>query len=255
MIKTVVFIGAGNVAYHLAQAINRSDFEVLQVFSRTHLSAKGVGEKINCPYTNNKNEIIKNADLYICSVSDDNIIDALSDINFTPNSIIVHTAGSVNMNILNQFSEQVGVLYPMQTFSKNKEIDFNKLSIYLEASNDETYKELYNFAIQISPNIKQLNSENRLKLHTAAVFACNFTNHLYRLSADIMQESGLEFSELLPLIDETCNKVHYLSPSEAQTGPAIRRDEKIIQKHLNSLDENKKVIYSLLSKSIQYEKL
>jgi predicted short-subunit dehydrogenase-like oxidoreductase (DUF2520 family) len=252
-VKKVVVIGTGKVASHLIKAIVQAGHTIVQVVGRSEDSVQRLFATtgITLPYTCQKEQVCQEADLYICSVKDDAIAQAIAGINIPNHALLVHTSGSTDAAVLAPFATYFGVLYPMQTFSYGKEVDFTKIALYIEANNITKEDQLYLFASKLSPNIKRVNSAMRAKVHLAAVFACNFSNHLYTLAEKVLGEVNLPFSDLLPLIDETTQKVHVLSPREAQTGPAIRRDENIINKHLEQLDGKAKVIYELLTKSIQ----
>ena len=158
------------------------------------------------------------------------------------------------MEILKDFSSNIGIFYPLQTFSKAKDVDFSQIPLYIEANNKDKENELLLFASTFSTRAKLVNSENRAKVHLAAVFACNFTNNLYAIASDILEKAGLGFEDMLPLIGETTEKIKTLHPRKAQTGPAIRRDSKVIEKQLNALEGREKQIYKLITESIQDEK-
>lgn len=255
--KKVVVIGTGKVASHLTKAIVTAGHEVVQVVGRSEQSINRMFAEMGMtlPYTTQKSEVTPCADLYICSVKDDAITEAIQGINIPQDALLVHTSGSTDAAVLAPLAAHYGVLYPMQTFSYGKEVDFSKVALYIEANNDNHLNKLTLFAQTLSPNVKQVDSAMRTKVHLAAVFACNFTNHLYALAADILQEANLPFSDLLPLVNETTQKVHTLSPRMAQTGPAIRHDQQIINKHLDQLNGKAKVLYQLLTESIQDDKL
>ncbi len=255
--KKVVVIGTGKVASHLTKALLAKGIEVAQIVARSEASALRMMQVIgtDLPYTTQKLAVINDADLYICSVKDDAITQAIDGIKFPENALLVHTSGSTNSLVLAPFATHFGVLYPMQTFSYGKEVDFNRVALYIEANSDIYVNKLHLFANKLSPNVKEVSSETRTKVHLAAVFACNFTNHLYSLAEKVLAEANLPFSDLLPLIDETTEKVHTLSPAQAQTGPAIRRDWPIIEKHLSQLEGKEKTIYQLLTESIQNDQL
>ena len=255
MIQKVVIIGAGNVATHLGKAIKNAGFEILQVASRTEESARALGTLLGVPFTSSEGELNKEADLYIVSVKDDAIVSALTTFSLPENALVVHTAGSVPMEILKDFSANIGILYPLQTFSKQKNVNFKEIPVYIEANNEDNVSRLLQFANAFSDRAKQVNSENRAHVHLAAVFACNFSNHLYSIASDILEKAGLSFDDMLPLISETTEKIKFLHPRKAQTGPAIRRDSKVIEKQLNALEGREKQIYKLITESIQDEKL
>lgn len=240
-------IGSGNVAQHLIQAFSIStEIELVQVFARkpesvSHLIAE---DKIISSF-----DELKPTDLTIIAVSDDAIASVSKQIPFK-DRLVVHTSGSVAMDSLNSKNRK-GVFYPLQTFSKSKEIDFKVIPICLEAENEEDYKTLETVAKAISHSIANIDSEQRKALHVAAVFVSNFTNHLYQIGNEICQENQISFDILKPLIQETANKILSLPPAEAQTGPARRNDTQTINAHLNFLtNENQKEIYKMLTKSI-----
>lgn len=255
--KKVVVIGTGKVASHLTKALLQAGVKVLQVVGRSNESVKRLFDHIGTtlPYTTKKTEVSQEADLYICSVKDDAITQAVQGITIPENALLVHTSGSTDAAVLAPFATHYGVLYPMQTFSYGKEVDFSKIALYIEANSINHLNRLDVFAHTLSPNVKQVDSAMRAKVHLAAVFACNFTNHLYALAQDVLQEVNLPFTDLLPLVDETTQKVHTLSPRMAQTGPAIRRDQHIINKQLDQLQGRSKSIYQLLTESIQDDQL
>ena len=243
----VAIIGSGNVAYHLIQAFSKSDeVELVQVMARNKESVSSLisNEKIITNYSD-----LKEVDLYLIAVSDDAIATVSSQIPFQ-NKLIAHSSGSFATNDLDDKNRKAG-FYPLQTFSKSKEVDFKTIPICLEAMNAEDLATLEIVAKSISNSVYNINSEQRKALHVAAVFVSNFTNHLYQIGNEICKDNQLNFDLLKPLIQETANKIMDLSPNEAQTGPAKRKDTKTINSHLNFLsDENQKEIYKLLTKSI-----
>ena len=240
-------IGSGNVAQHLIQAFSKStETELVQVFARNPESISHLFpiDKI----ISNLNEL-KPVDVTIIAVTDDAITNVSKQFPFE-NQLVVHTSGSLAMEALDSKNRK-GVFYPVQTFSKSKEVDFKTIPICLEAENDTDFQLLVNVAKAISNSINNVNSEQRKALHVAAVFVSNFTNHLYQIGDDICDKNGLSFDILKPLIKETANKILTLPPTEAQTGPAKRKDTQTINAHLNFLtDENQKEIYKILTKSI-----
>ncbi|MCL2651277.1 MAG: DUF2520 domain-containing protein [Candidatus Azobacteroides sp.] len=246
----MVFIGAGNVATHLSLALQQSGCSILQVYSKTELSASVLGEKLQVPYSTSLSEINPDADVYIFSVKDSVLIDCIKEMPVVK-GIFIHTAGSVPLSIFDGFTNRAGVFYPLQTFSKNRKVSFSGVPIFIETFNKEDEDLLSELANLISKNVSVLSSEKREYLHLSAVFACNFVNHIYDLASQILKEQNLPFDILLPLIKETAAKVCEMTPREAQTGPAVRHDKLIIQQHIELLtDENKKKIYEMLSQSI-----
>ena len=243
----VSIIGSGNVAQHLIQAFSKTaDIELVQVFARNAASVSHLltPEKI---YTN-FNDIIA-ADVFIIAISDNAIAGVSAALPFS-NELVVHTSGSLSTEAIDSKNRQ-GVFYPLQTFSKSKKVDFKTIPICLEAQNEKDYHILETVAESISKKVFKINSEQRKALHIAAVFVSNFVNHLYQIGNNICLENKLSFEMLQPLIQETAAKILTLSPNDAQTGPAKRKDTEIINAHLQFLtNENQKEIYKLLTKSI-----
>ena len=226
---SVLLVGKGNVATHLYTAFLKADgISVKQISSR-------------------KLENVTPADVTIIAVSDDVIAEVSSKIK---NTFVVHTSGSVSLNDLKNNSNK-GVFYMLQTFSKDKEVDFSEIPFCLEATNEKEYQLLERLAKSIGIKIYTINSEQRKTLHVAAVFVNNFTNHLFKIGNDICKENYIPFEILQPLIKETFLKIQSLSPEKAQTGPAIRKDKKTIKNHLNLLNTGQQEINNILTKSIQ----
>ena len=246
MIK-VSIIGSGNVAQHLINAFaNAENIELFQVFARNKSSISHLinPNKIVSDY----NDLLE-ADLCIIAVSDNAIADVSSKIPFS-NKLIAHTSGSFSIDELDSKNRKA-VFYPLQTFSKNKKINFREIPICLETQTESDYQIIEKVAKSISSKIYKINSEQRKSLHVSAVFVCNFVNHLYQIGNEICEENNVDFEILKPLIQETANKIISLSPNEAQTGPAKRNDSQTINSHLQFLsNDNQKEIYKLLTKSI-----
>ena len=248
----VVFIGAGNLAYHLSKALHKSGFQIAQIYSRSEASAKELALLFHVPYTTSITNVFDNASLYIISVSDDAIESVATNFRSTE-GLVIHTSGSVPMEILSGKNKNFGVFYPFQTFSKNREIDFSKIPIFLEANSQKNLEILQYIAKGISNQIFLASSQQRMQVHLSGVFCCNFVNHLYQLSAEMTHHAGFEFDVLTPLILETARKaITTGNPGLVQTGPAIRNDSKVINKHLEFLSHNLQVqkIYSILSEDI-----
>ncbi|NDV77729.1 Rossmann-like and DUF2520 domain-containing protein [Dysgonomonas sp. 511] len=246
----VVLIGAGNVATQLGRALYSKSFDIVQVYSRTETSASLLAKEIGAIAITDISKIAIDADFYIFSLKDSVLEDVLKQVPEN-NGIWIHTAGSLPLDIFCPYTSRCGVLYPFQTFSKNREICWAEIPLFVEASDEAVLSEIRNMADKLSGKVYPLSSEKRKYVHLTGVFACNFSNHMYTLSKLFLAKVGLPFDVALPLIDETANKVHTLSPEEAQTGPAVRYDENIIHKHLDLIeDEQIKKIYALLSESI-----
>jgi predicted short-subunit dehydrogenase-like oxidoreductase (DUF2520 family) len=248
----IVLIGAGNVATQLGVALQANGFPVIQVYSRTLASAKRLGEKLQTAYTDALHQIVLDAGLYIFAVND-SVLPAILKAFPAAGGLWVHTAGSVSMDVFKESrAERYGVLYPLQTFSRNRDLSFAAIPVFIEANRPEDEQLLENIALALSGKVTRLSSEKRKHLHLAAVFACNFTNHLYASAAKILEEQDLPWDVLLPLIEETAAKVRELHPKEAQTGPAVRYDTDVMNKHLELLkdDPDQQEIYRILSRNI-----
>ena len=251
MIEKVVIIGAGNLATQLSLALHENGIEILQVYSRTVESAKVLAEQLDCRFTTSINKIGKNADLYIFALSDkalQPILDKLS----IPIGKVVHTAGSISLDIFENYAENYGVFYPLQTFSKERKVDFSDIPICIESNNMEFQEDLIVLAQRISKSVYLITSEQRKQLHLAAVFTCNFANHMYSIGQELLAEKDVDFKLLKPLIAETAQKVLQLDPLSAQTGPAVRFDEEIMSSHENALKNTPdfQKLYRFVSESI-----
>ena len=250
---SVVFIGSGNLATHLAKAMYTTGYSIEQIYSRTIDSAKVLAEAVDAKYTNQIDSISKSATIYITALTDEALVDLVSELTEgREQGLWVHTAGSVPISLWKEHCSHYGVLYPMQTFSKKKEVVFKEIPVFIEASTPSDLELLNGIAKTLTEKVYEASSEQRKSLHLAAVFACNFTNHMYALASDLLKDNDLPFEVLLPLIDETAQKVHQLKPNEAQTGPAIRNDKEVMDDHLDLLYKypNLKHIYKEISKSI-----
>jgi len=245
---TVVLLGAGNVATHLFKAfLNSEKIELKQWYNRTLKTIDKYKNKVSI--TDDLSQLEK-ADIYIMAVSDDVIEDLSKQLPFE-NRLVVHTSGSTSLYAVDM-KQKRGVFYPLQTFSKDTDIDFSEVPLCVEALKKEDLPILKQLAAAIGSRSHKVNSDQRQALHLAAVFVNNFTNQLFRVAHEITEANGAEFDILKPLIKETANKIETLSPLRAQTGPAKRNDKKTIKRHLKQLDsEHHKAIYELLTKSIQ----
>lgn len=250
---SIVLIGAGNVATHLGKAFHEAGCRIRMVYSRTKESARILAESIGCPYTTDITSIDNEADIYIVSLKDsvlDHILPELVKCN--SKALFVHTAGSVSIDIWKGLTHRYGVIYPMQTFSKQRDINFDNVHFFIEANTEEDTEMLIKTASLISRHIFKASSEQRKYLHISAVFACNFANHMYSICEHLLTSHGLPFSAMLPLIDETAEKVHHLSPVSAQTGPAQRDDHNIMNSHLSLLKDEPEIaeLYLRISENI-----
>lgn len=243
----IVIIGSGNVAYHLAKAFTESGVEVAQIFGRNENDLSKISAELNIPYSS---EILAKADLYIISVSDASVSE-VSELIKTEDSLVAHTSGSVSREAL-RGNYRKAVFYPLQTFSKSKNLDYSKIPFFIDAENENDGEILKNLASKISKNVMFANDEKRKYIHLTAVFACNFVNHLYARAKEISDSQEIPFEYFLPLIDETTQKIHELDPKLAQTGPAIRGDERVLELHESLICEEEKLkIYKTLNESIK----
>lgn len=243
----IVLIGSGNVAFHLAKAFTEAQIPVSQIFGRNTTELQKISEQFSIPFST---ETLADADLYIISVSDSSIAEVSSLIK-NENALVAHTSGSVSREALNG-NYRKSVFYPLQTFSKSKNLDYSKIPFFIDAENENDEEILKNLVSKISKNVMLANDEKRKYIHLTAVFACNFVNHLYARAKEISDSQGIPFDYFLPLIDETTQKIHELEPKLAQTGPAIRNDEKVLKLHESLLtDEEKLKIYKTLNESIK----
>ena len=248
----IVLIGAGNLATHLGKALHAAGHDVVQVFSRTMQSAETLASLLDAEPLTDMAQVRDDADVYIFSVKDSALEQLISQLCGGEKKVFLHTAGSMPMSVFRGKALHYGVLYPMQTFSKQREVDFSIIPCFIEANDEFALKQIEGLAGQISHRVYQLSSEDRKYLHLSAVFACNFANHCYAASQELLQQHGVPFDVMLPLIDETAAKVHGMTPKEAQTGPAVRYDENVIGKQIQLLENQPyfQKIYDCMSKSI-----
>ncbi len=243
----IVLIGSGNVVFHLAKAFTEAQISISQIFGRNTTDLQKISEQFSIPFST---ETLVDADLYIISVSDSSIAEVSSLIK-NENALVAHTSGSVSREALSG-NYRKSVFYPLQTFSKSKNLDYSKIPFFIDAENENDEEILKNLASKISKNVMFANDEKRKYIHLTAVFACNFVNHLYARAKEISDSQGIPFDYFLPLIDETTQKIHELEPKLAQTGPAVRGDNRILELHEQLIaDEEKLKIYKTLNESIK----
>ena len=245
-------VGAGNVAWHLSQALKTAGFIPKGVYSRHKNKANALANVLQCNAYDVFEKVKEQASMFVISVKDDAITDVFEKAYIScPNSFFVHTAGSVSIDVFKNKAKSYGVLYPLQSFCIKRDLDFNNIPLFVEGNNDNATSILCSIASKISKRpVTVLNSKRREKMHLAAVFASNFTNHCYACAKQLLEESGVKFSALLPLIDETCKKVHELPPEDAQTGPAVRYDKTVLSMQEKMLQGTKLDIYRSISRSI-----
>lgn len=269
----IVLIGAGNLATHLGKALHAAGHDMVQVFSRTMQSAETLASLLDAEPLTDIAQVRDDADVYIFSVKDSALVQLVAQLcrhdadglgedgavnalrkakKGEHERVFLHTAGSMPMSVFKGMAQHYGVLYPMQTFSKQREVDFSIIPCFVEANDEFAQKQIEGLAREISGRVYQLSSEDRKYLHLSAVFACNFANHCYAISQELLEEHGIPFDVMLPLISETAAKVHEMMPKDAQTGPAVRYDENVIGKQSKLLENHPhfKKVYDSMSKSI-----
>lgn len=254
---SIVMVGAGNLATQLARAFYRKGFRIVQVFSRTEEAASALALEVEAAWTANIADLVGDAQLYVVALTDEVLPSLVSRLVAGRESgVWVHTAGSLPVDVWAGHVSRYGVFYPMQTFSKRHEVDFSQIPVFVEGSNAEVTAFIHAVASAVSEQVYEASSEQRRYLHLAAVLACNFTNHLYSLASDLLTRHGLPFEALLPLIDETARKVHFLTPCAAQTGPAVRGDQAVMERHLSLLaaDPDLQELYRRMSAGIARER-
>ncbi|MCQ2960248.1 MAG: F420-dependent NADP oxidoreductase [Bacteroidales bacterium] len=248
----VVIIGAGNVGTHFAKALQMAGANIIQVFSRTMKSAVELASEVSSSFTTDIQNVTQNADLYLLCVNDSTISPIIKQLQIGE-KLIVHTSGCVGIDVFEGYALNYGCVYPVQSFSKFKDLNYNEIPVFVEANNDENQQVLIDLMRLITPHVQILSSQQRKYLHLSAVLLNNFTNHLCTLSEMMMKENQLQFDLLKPLLKETFEKIVKYSPYEAQTGPAVRGDEFILQKHRELLENHRDIleIYNAISYSIK----
>ena len=269
----IVLIGAGNLATHLGKALHAAGHDMVQVFSRTMQSAETLASLLDAEPLTDIAQVRDDADVYIFSVKDSALVQLVAQLcrheadglgedgavnalrkakKGEHERVFLHTAGSMPLSVFKGMAQHYGVLYPMQTFSRQREVDFSIIPCFVEANDEFAQKQIEGLAREISGRVYELSSEDRKYLHLSAVFACNFANHCYAISQELLEEHGIPFDVMLPLINETAAKVHEMKPKDAQTGPAVRYDENVIGKQSKLLENHPhfKKVYDSMSKSI-----
>ncbi len=248
MKKRVVIIGSGNVATSLAMAL-RDKCDVAQIYSRTLAHAHALSQKVGCEAIDDLKKLSQDADVYIISVNDDAIGDVI-DASPSNNALWLHTSGSTPISVFEGKRRRYGVCWPAQSFTKSLIAAMDDVHFFIEGSDEATTHEIEAFIASITRNVHEATSKDRLRLHVASVFACNFANHMFTLSGEVLEDAGLPFDAMLPLIKTTVAKLDTMPPAESQTGPASRGDTDIIKKHLSILNGDRRKIYKMLSESI-----
>lgn len=251
----IVIIGTGNVAAVLGRKFRKAGHKIVQVVGRNSTAASALAYEWDTVSTNYQTPINQNADVYLIAVSDDALDEVINDLKLK-GKVVAHTAASVPKEVLKHITEHYGVFYPLQSLRKDMK-ELPDVPLFIDSSDDMTRKVLEKLAQSIAPeHVVEAGDDTRLKLHVAAVVVSNFVNHLYALAQEYCRKEGLDFKQLLPLIEETATRVKTVSPKEAQTGPALRHDAETIHKHLELLKNHPQLknVYVLLTESIQQMK-
>lgn len=247
-IQKIGIVGAGNLAWHIAAGINNSGLDLVGVYNRTSSKAEELAARLNTKVVTNFNAF-RQCDLILLLVKDDAIREMAAQLQQSK-AVIAHTSGNTSLEVL--FPHQkTGVFYPLQTFSKDVAVNLNKVPILVEGSTDQIENGLYELASRLSKKVYKINSQQRRRLHVAAVFANNFANHMLKQAYDICEENDIPFEVLSPLIKETIEKIKTVTPAQAQTGPAVRHDEKTIKIHKDLLEGSHLELYELITKDIE----
>ncbi|MGB1316995.1 MAG: Rossmann-like and DUF2520 domain-containing protein, partial [Flavobacteriales bacterium] len=247
--KNVVLIGAGHMAHHLGNALKRSNNKLLKIINRSAENGERLAFELGCEFSTEFNSIPEEADVVIIAVKDDAVKAVANQV--SANGIIVaHTSGSVPMSDLENASDKIGVFYPLQTMHKDAEVDMSEVPFCIEGNSKWNEGVLLELARSLSENVQVLTSEQRKVSHVAAVFACNFSNHFYALSEQILEENGMNLDILKPLIKKTASNILTDHPKALQTGPAKRNDVKVMEEHQQMLSPELKKLYAEVSESI-----
>jgi predicted short-subunit dehydrogenase-like oxidoreductase (DUF2520 family) len=248
----IVIIGTGNAATVLGRKLKQAGHRIVQVFGRDASAASQLAYQLDTESTNYWSVIRKDADIYVIAVADEAITEVAKHVH-VPGKVVVHTAASIKKDVLKSMSHHYGVFYPLQSLRKDRAA-LPEIPLFIDASDDITRKKLEQLADSISKgHVMEADENERLKMHVAAVFVSNFVNHLYTVAEEFCNKEGMDFQQLLPLIEETAQRIKSTSPSKAQTGPAIRNDEATIKQHLKLLEKYPKLkkIYEVMTRSIQ----
>ena len=243
----IAILGSGNVAYHLAKMFKEKNIPISQIFGRNEKDLQEISEQFEIPFSTTE---LADAELYFIAVNDDAVA-AISKNIKNQNSLVAHTSGSLPKEIL-EGNYRKASFYPLQTFSKSKMLQYSEIPFFVEAENEADSQILENLALKISEKVMKSDYEKRKYIHLTAVFACNFVNHLFARAKEISDSQQIPFDYFLPLIKETTSKIEKIEPKLAQTGPAIRNDEKILQLHEALITEEEHLkIYQVMNESIK----
>lgn len=249
----ITLIGAGNLATNLGKALLKAGHNIVQVYSRTEESATTLARILDAEPVCSISDVDDTASVYIIAVKDSALASLLPSLCMNRgDKIFLHTAGSMNINVFDGMARNYGVFYPMQTFSKEREVDFSVIPCFIEGSDDAVSSVAKELAHTVSDHVYDLSSDGRRVLHLAAVFASNFVNHCFSISSELLSGCGIPFDVMYPLIDEVVAKARLMRPVEAQTGPAVRYDVNVISRQAEMLSSEPLLrdIYEDMSRSI-----
>lgn len=247
----IVLIGAGNLSTRISHPLQNAGCSIVQVISNSEASSKKLARELNASYSYTIKELNNDADIYIIAVPDSEIISVANSLSLQ-DKLVIHTSGGTDMDILKDTSNNYGVIWPVQTLLKDRETDMSKVPLCIEGNNDNSLAVIKKIAGLLSNEIHELSSQHRILVHTAAAFACNFSNHMYVIAKNLLEEESIPFSILYPSIIETASNVEKHDPEKGQTGPAVRKDEQTMEEHLKVLKDHPvyQKIYTLVSQSI-----
>jgi predicted short-subunit dehydrogenase-like oxidoreductase (DUF2520 family) len=248
----ITLAGAGNVAFHLGKALVQKGYVISRVLDRTASFSEHLAEELNAESSGIPEDGVADSDACLVCVSDDAIATVIEKLK-PGNCLMMHTAGSVPMDVFRDYAINYGVLYPLQTFTKNRPLDYSRIPFLVEANTTENLKLIHQIASSVSVITREADSVQRLYIHLAAIFASNFSNHMYELSEMLAGEHHMSFDLLKPLIEETTAKAMEISPKKAQTGPAVRGNTKVIEKHLELLKDHPRMqdLYRMITEDIR----
>jgi predicted short-subunit dehydrogenase-like oxidoreductase (DUF2520 family) len=248
----ITLVGAGNVAWHMGKALKQQGYVIRQILDRTASSSKLLAKELDAEFSGIPEDGISGTDACLICVSDDAIASVVEQLK-PGNCLVMHTAGSMPMHLFRNYATNYGVLYPLQTFTKGRPLDYSRIPFLIEANTPGNLKLIKQIALSVSDNTMEADSVRRLFIHLAAVFASNFSNHMYVLAEKLAAEYNMPFDLLKPLIAETTAKAMDMSPEKAQTGPAVRGNKKVMEKHLELLKDQPRwqELYRLISEDIR----
>jgi predicted short-subunit dehydrogenase-like oxidoreductase (DUF2520 family) len=252
----IAIVGSGNVASFFAKKFAAAGFTIVSIHSKNLAHAESLASEVQAIASNTLSTIGSDFDYLLFAVSDDALKACVAEVPASNNFCWLHTSGTMSKEIFAEKTNRYGVFYPLQTFTKSVSLSQSIFPVLIESSSKEIQQALEKLAAQIKLPFQYADSDQRKNIHLAAVFACNFSNHLFQIASEILAEQHLPFELLLPLIQETVAKLNHLSPSAAQTGPAIRNDQAVISAHIALLKEHPQwaMVYQLLSAEIQKPK-